>query len=176
MDIFDNIPSEESNEGKLHKKAYLYAIRLLARRDYSRQKLYTKLSDQGYEKPLINKLLDELIEVGYLREDQYASARIKGFMFKGYSISYIQQKLAQENVGVEMSLIEEIFEEYSYSHRSQLEYLLEKKTRSKTRAELVDFNFRKKLLRYFISKGHSINDGNKAIERAIRAVEDETDH
>lgn len=164
-DNFQNKTTQEDG----HKKAYLYSIRLLAKRDYSRHKLKQKLLDQDHSLDLIENLLDELVERKYLREDYYAEARIKWMMRKGYAPSYIIQKLQQENVIVTFDLINEIFLEYKYSTYSQLEYLIEKKTRSQNKEQLVDFNFRKKLLRYFISKGHTLGQGNEVIEALIRS-------
>ena len=171
----ENFLNTPDNEGS-YKKAYLYSIRLLAKRDYSRYKLGLKLKEQGHSKNIIEALLDELTELKYLREDSYIEARIKGLMYKGFAPNYIIQKLQQENVTTTFDHIHEIFAEYNYTTHSQLTYLLEKKARSKTLEELVDFNFRKKLLRYFLTKGHSLNDGNQVIETYIWSSKNEETH
>ena len=134
-----------------------------------------KLNDKGYSSEVVTQVLDEIIEKKYLREDYYAEARIKGFMHKGYSPTSIKLKLKEEFVDVDKVFIEKIFNEYETNPANQVKKLIEKKTRHAPEGSLVDFNFRKKLLRYLVSKGHSLNVANNEIERIIRGEHEEND-
>ena len=96
-------------------------------------------------------------------------------MHKGYSPQSIQRKLREEYVEVEMEFITNILNEYQTTPTTQIQYLIEKKTRHISSEELVDFNFRKKLLRYLISKGHDLSLASKEIEKKIRRQNDEVD-
>lgn len=162
------------NEASKTKKldAYLYAIKLLAKRDYSEFKLRKKLIEKSFSGDEIEKAMSEVIEKGYLREDYYAEARIKGFMYKGFSIEHIIQRLAKEHVDVDRETVEKIFSEYGISKESQIQQLIEKKLRTlnknnpKTRA---------KILRFLISKGYSYGCCATAISRALSADSDSSE-
>ena len=96
-------------------------------------------------------------------------------MHKGYSPTSIKLKLKEEFVDVDKVFIEKIFNEYETNPANQVKKLIEKKTRHAPEGSLVDFNFRKKLLRYLVSKGHSLNVANNEIERIIRGEHEEND-
>ncbi len=155
------------------KKAYYYAIRLLTKRDYSQHKMTEKLFSQKFEQEIVDQVIKTIIEKNFLQEDAYAKARIKSLMQRGYSPEVIQLKLNEEKVIYEYSAIDEVFKEYKTCPKIQIRELLEKKLRSKTNADIVDFNFRKKLLRYIISKGHDLDLANREIEKIIRSNADE---
>jgi regulatory protein len=52
------------------------AIRLLARREYARAELQRKLIAKGTEPGDVDRVLDELIEQGYLSDARYARAAV----------------------------------------------------------------------------------------------------
>lgn len=151
-----------------YKKAYFYAIRLLTRQDYSVAKLKKKLAEKKYEKPVIEELINELLAKNYLREENYLIARIKGLMYKHYAARFIQQKLAQESIQCELDYIYEIFAENRLSEQDQILTLIQKKTRSLKEIESIDLNFRKKLLRFLVSKGHSFDNAIKTMNSYLK--------
>lgn len=153
----DDYLDEENSKDDLtrsFKRAYHYCIWLLSKRDYSRFKLARKLYEKKYT-PYVDELLDFLEEARYLQEEQYIRTRIKTFMYKGQSQRNIINKLRAERLNVESHVIEEIFEEYRYTENNQLRELIHKKLRSKGVEALEDFNFKQKLIRFLLSKGHS---------------------
>ena len=144
------------------KNAYLYAVKLLSKRDYSKHKLKTKLESKGFELQDIESALSDVIDKGYLREENYATARAKMLMMKGLHPRYIKSKLAEESVEISMSQIDLVFKEYQITPRTQIEELLIKKTRSLDLSTLRDEQspMRIKLIRYLLTKGHEPEDAS----------------
>jgi SOS response regulatory protein OraA/RecX len=145
---------EESSQ----KSAYLYAIKLLAKRDYSIYKLSKKLKERGYDKEHLEDAIQEVIDLGYLKEEFYIEARIKGFMHKGLHPNFIQMKLKEEFLQVEVDHIFDIFSQYPMTICEQLERLIVKKLPRNTRYSELCFEEKQKIkqraFRYAISKGH----------------------
>ncbi|EQC43503.1 regulatory protein RecX [Bacteriovorax sp. Seq25_V] len=155
------------------QKAYSYSIRILSKRDYSRYKLKIKLQSQGFDESLIEEILNHLESKKFINEQNYAESKIKNWMTKGLSIDHIRQKLEQENISADNYFISQVFDEYKTDEDSQLESLIQKKCRSISSREMFDFNFEKKLIRYLLSKGHSYDMVQKAIDSYIRRFDEE---
>ena len=145
---------EESSQ----KSAYLYAIKLLAKRDYSVYKLSKKLKERGYDKEHLDDAINEVIELGYLKEELYTEARIKGLMHKGLHPNFIQIKLREECLTVEIDFILEVFSQYPLTVDEQLDKLLSKKLPRSTPYEDLCYEEKQKIkqraYRYAMSKGH----------------------
>lgn len=137
----------------MSSKAYLYLIRLLSSRDYSEYKLREKLREKQYPASEIDEAIEEIKAKNYLREDNYAEARAKAFMNKGYSPEFIKQKLAQEHVYVDEAFISAIYSENKNDSDYQVRALIEKKLRGK---KLSDYEQEVKVIRFVLSKGHNI--------------------
>lgn len=167
------IENQDDDQKKIYKDTYYHAIKLLTSKDYSVHKLKTKLTEKKFPKDIVEIVIQELLDKNYLKEELYAGARVKGFMHKGYSINYIVQKLAQEKVVISKSEVEDIFSEYRFSEFSQIQYLIEKKSRSKSIEAILDSNFKEKLLRFLLSKGHNYSSCEKIISDFIRSKKDE---
>ncbi len=129
---------------------YNDAIKLLAKRDYSRFKLVQKLKQKGHSKEAIDETIEELLEKKYLREDLYIEARIKGLIRKGYAADFIKKKLAAENCSIETDQVYKQMEELKIDERSIVFDLIEKKLYGKELSESRD-----KVMRFLLSKGYS---------------------
>jgi regulatory protein len=139
-----------------YQRAYSYTVKLLTGRDYSEKKLKEKLYQKKVSKDIIEKVLGEIKEKGFLREESYAEARIKAFMNKGYAKKYILQKISLEAQGVELETIDEIFAEYRMTEEEQVHKLVYKKRPENLPSEFEDKRkLFQKILRFVVSKGHS---------------------
>lgn len=168
---------ETLDNEEMFKTGYLYAIKLLTKRDYSKYKLKLKILSKSVTKEIADEIIAYLVSKKFLNEDNYIEARVKSLMLKGYSKEYIVEKLYSEQLQCSTDTIDELFNEYKFSEEIQITHLLEKKLRGKSVNDLIDFNFRKKLLRYFVSKGHSIDETNKVMENFLRRGDElESDH
>lgn len=108
-------------------KAYSYIIKLLSARDYSEFKLREKLKQKNFPANEIENALNEVKVRGYLREEVYNEARIRSFMNKSYSPSYIKQRLNQEHIDVNVEQIEDFFKDQDVNTQKQIELLVRKK-------------------------------------------------
>jgi regulatory protein len=154
----------------MSNKAYLYLIKLLSSRDYSEYKLREKLKTKGFIRDDIEAAIKEVIEKKYLKEDLYAEARIKGFMNKGYSQDYIQQKLKQEHLTVTTESIDEIYVDHQYSEDEQVRELVQKKLRGKP---ILDYDHEAKVIRFVLSKGHDYSVIKKMITEYKNQLENQ---
>jgi regulatory protein len=139
------------------KKCYIDAIRILTPRDYSEHKLRTKLQDREHDEEIIQQVILYLIEKKLFNEDIYIEARIKGLARKNLSARFIQQKMNQEHIKVDLETIDEILGNAQIEPVDQLNSLIEKKLRS-----MREFD-REKVLRFLISKGHSYSAAKLAL-------------
>ncbi len=83
------------------------AMRLLARREHSREELRLKLIQRGFEVSSINPVLVELIEQDTLSDARYAQALLSHRSQGGYGPLYIRRELKER--GVTPDLIESAF-------------------------------------------------------------------
>lgn len=160
----DDVKSEQSS-----KKAFDYAIRILSQRDYSTHKMKEKLKKRGYDQNQINEVIDRLNEFNYLRDDEFAGMRIKQLLYKGYSNTYILQKLTSEYLNASESQIEEVRAKCEMSQDSQIENLIQKKLRYK---EVPDdfkekMKLKQKVTAYLVSKGFSFEMISNHLSRHI---------
>lgn len=142
----------------MSKLAYNYLVKLITLRDYSEFKLRQKLKEKKYPANEIEDAINEIKTRGYLREDLYIEARIKGLLYKGYAINYIRQKLNQESLTVSEEYISDVFEDQQTSEEDQIRQLLKKKLRTAKDHTPEEWQkVKQKALRYTISKGHNIS-------------------
>lgn len=167
--LFSNQSPEEANP---HKKCYDSALAHLARKDYSRHKLKKKLREKGHESPVINEVLDELIEKRFLREEIYKEGRIKGLLRKGYSYGAVSYKMAQEMCPATEEEILAVANEMELGPDHQLWDLVSKKVR-------IDYDFvsnKKKLkertLRYVVSRGHNLGKAADFYDQIIKEYQE----
>ncbi len=145
-------------------RAYSYLVKIISSRDYSEHKLREKLREKKFPPEDCEAALNDIKSRGYLREDAYTEARIKGFMNKGYSINYVRQKLAQEHLTVSDEQIEEVFTEHRITEGSQIERLAQKKIGRKTD---LDFDDQGKILRFLMTKGHNYAQSKKILKSLL---------
>ena len=158
----------------MSQQAYSYLVKILTGRDYSEHKLREKLREKKYSANEIEAAINEIKARGFLREEEYANARIRAFMNKGYSVSYIRQKLRQEHLDASDEVIQAIFEEHGETEGIQIRRLLTKKLRSVSADKDEAFKERQKAARYALSKGHNPGAVFKILKGNFNGNEQET--
>ena len=140
--------------------AFDYSIKLLSKRDYSRFKLKQKLSQRNFTEEEIEEAIERLINLNYLREEDYARIRIKALLLSGYSNEFIQNKLEVEELFISDQLINTVREDNGLLQESSLDQLIEKKMRSKRIPNEPEarLKLKNKLLNFLVSKGHDYYD------------------
>lgn len=155
------------------EKAYLYAIRLLAKRDYSEVKMRQKLRDKGFPAEHQDYALDEVLRKNYLREDAYINSKIKGWMLKGYSPTHISFRFIQEQLQVSEDTIREVFKEERVTTEDQIQWLIQKKRVDKSIFENSKeaYKQRQKVLSFLASKGHDIGTSLDTVRAILHPCE-----
>lgn len=146
---------EELNQ----KDAYLYIIKLLTKRDYSKYKLTQKLQAKGFSENDIESAIIDVEQKGYIREKQYATARAKALMLKGNHPRFIIDKLEQEHLAINLQEVMAVFEEHNITISSQIDSLIQKKLSPILGNEDQEniSKFKQKIIRYVLSKGHELD-------------------
>lgn len=156
--------NEETNTD--YKNAYNYCIRLLSHRDYSRYKVEEKLQARKHLPETIDKVISELIELNYLREEEYKRIRVNQLLAKMYSVHHIVQKCQQEHLDVGSSFVEEIMSEKGIDKFETIDYLIEKKLRSANINQ--DYSkLKAKVYRFILSKGYSPSDALARVNHKV---------
>lgn len=92
--MFDHEATRDSIEQPIKNAAMQY----LARREHSRQELFTKLSQKFNHPLLINDVLDEAIEKGYLSDLRYADLVVRSRVNAFYGEVKIRHELRLKGV------------------------------------------------------------------------------
>jgi len=141
----------------MNNELYLYSIRILTRRDYSRHKLREKLLSRSDDLTEIENLLDLLVEKKYLQEEVYARQRIQYWLKAGNSISNILNKAKQEHLEISKDFILDISEDIQVNPDEKLKEIFEHKFARKLQE--ASFEEREKIKRrafgYFQRRGFS---------------------
>lgn len=152
------------------KKAYLYSIKLLTKRDYSSAKLRNKLVEKKYCVTAIDQVIKELLERRFVRDELFAEARIKALMHKGYSPSFICKILLQEALPMSLESIHAIFSEYNLTTEEQIAQLINKKMPKKViyqADQQLITKHKNRVLRYLVSKGHELSKSERMLSTYI---------
>lgn len=151
---------------------YNYSLKLLAKRDYSKSKLRKKLVEKFPDQD-IDSTIDLLVEKNFLREEEYARIRIKSLLLSGYSNSFIQQKLQQEELNVSEEFINKVKTDNGLEKDSSILSLIQKKMRYKTVpvSEVELLKLKHKLLNFLASKGHNLEESQEQIELWLKTDE-----
>ncbi|MFB2813924.1 regulatory protein RecX [Shewanella xiamenensis] len=74
------------------------AVALLARRDYSRQEIRTKLLEKGFEVADIDPVLDDCEASGFINDKRYAELLVRSHIARGHGPIRIRQAIAQKGL------------------------------------------------------------------------------
>ncbi|EGW20933.1 regulatory protein RecX [Methylobacter tundripaludum] len=120
-------------EAQVAKEIEGVCLRLLARREHSRQELLAKLALRGFDRDDVLPVIDELAEHGWQDDSRYAESYARFRIQKGYGpirVSYeLKQNgiaafdlegIVQEEAGSWMALLEQVYSK-KYSHDTVLE-------------------------------------------------------
>ncbi len=140
----------ESNKEDIYK----YAIKLLAKKNYTKLKLKEKIKTKFNQENKINDTIKKLNDIIEICEKNYINSRISSYMKKGYSINWIRYKLGKEKINIDMAKIKGIFRENKITTNMQIKYLIKKKNKTNK-------NVSNKIISYILGRGHSIEEIKK---------------
>lgn len=93
----DDATPEELARKAAHR-AYVSAIRLLAKRDHSTVELTRKLRQREHDEEAIEEALADLVSANYLNDERYAELYAEQRMNHGYGPLSIRSKLAERGI------------------------------------------------------------------------------
>lgn len=106
------------------RRAYNYAVSLLARRDHSERELINKLHQKGYDEGA-ERAIDKLKKSGYVNDEHFARLYVRELQnLKKYGKKRIEQELFRK--GVDREIIREVLDETDFN-ASELVSLIERK-------------------------------------------------
>lgn len=106
------------------RRAYNYAVSLLARRDHSERELINKLHQKGYDEG-VERAIDKLKKSGYVNDEHFARLYVRELQnLKKYGKKRIEQELFRK--GVDREIIREVLDETDFN-ASELVSLIERK-------------------------------------------------
>jgi regulatory protein len=150
-----------------------YFLFLLSKQDYSIFKLQQKAQQKQYPSEVIQQVIQEFLDKGYIRETIYAKSKTLAWYKKGISVSMIQRKLSMEKVFISAEEIKNwLCENQCQDDAEMTQTLVAKKMKN------IDFSslsteerlkIKDKALRYLVSKGHSFDVAKDAIKQYIQS-------
>jgi regulatory protein len=132
------------------------AIRLLSRREHSRNELRQKLLQRGFPAELIQQVLEKLIQKKLLDEERFVESYIRARSNKGYGPLRIIAELQQRGVNVE--IIFNFIDETSCEWLELAQQVRQKKFGKKMPKEFTE---KAKQMRFLQYRGFSVEQINK---------------
>ena len=135
------------------------ALRLLARREHSRKELRQKLTRRG-DIAMIDVVLDQLEESGYLSDPRFTESFIRMRVAQGHGLVRISFDLKQK--GIDPMLLQQALECEPvdwYAHAADV------CARKFGHAVTADYKVKAKQLRYMTQRGFSIDEARHAVKQ-----------
>jgi len=123
---------------------YLYAVKLLTKKDYSEQKLRMKLNTKGFSTDEINESIISLTNRRFLNQDRYSLDLAISLLKRGYGPSLIIERLQNEGLNSTQELIDQAYDKLQLTPQTHLKTLLLEQSNSAPA----------KIYKHCISKGH----------------------
>lgn len=145
--VIDECELDELRDKINIRRAYNYAVSLLARREHSERELITKLNLKGYKQGA-EQAVDKLKANGYLDDERFARLYAKELKsLKRYGKKRIEQELYRK--GIATDIIRDVLDEMEFSNedlialieRKYMRYLSDDKGINKTINALVRLGY-----------------------------------
>ncbi|ASJ97474.1 MULTISPECIES: recombination regulator RecX [Shewanella] len=136
------------------------AVGLLARRDYSRYQIKSKLAQKGFIDSEIEAVLTQCESQGYLDDARFAALLLRSHIAKGHGQNKIRQSMAQKG------LAKEIIQDTLNASDCDWFELAKQKAAKKYAASgpIEDQKERAKRVRYLLSQGFAFDQVAYALE------------
>lgn len=159
----------EREEGRFEVKAYM--MKRLGSRDHSRKELFIKAIRKEYPKKIIENVLDELTEKGYLDEQRFVENFVKD---KSHLNKWGPNKIKAHlyKKGISNSMAEQSIQKV-FADKNIEELLLHLVLKGKRRflREEDPYKRKKKVVDHLARKGYRSSDIYKHIDDLMKALE-----
>lgn len=145
--------------------AWVLALRYLGRRPHSNKEMRMYLKRKGYEPSLVDKVIERLIENGYLNDEQFAQQWTENRIhLQSKGKRWVKQELQQKGVAPE--LIRDALDQVDPEAELDAAVQLGSK-RWKTQSGSV-YDRRRKVAAFLLRRGY----GSSLVSQAIRRIEE----
>ncbi len=153
----------ESNLSKAMKKS----MDILSRKPVTKNELKNKLHEKGYDESVISVAVQELTELGYLNDYDYATLYLDYATEKCYGKKKIVYELTHK--GVDSDIIYEVLDEHYKPTLEELSDMIFSKYGS---VDCSDLKTRQRIMRFFVSRGFDFDEANDAIKHYTNIQKD----
>jgi regulatory protein len=143
-------PAPDAGTAEAYQKTYASAVRLLARREHSVLELRQKLVVRKFDGGIIDRVLAELIDLGYLSDKRFAELYVRGRFERGIGPLRIRAELRER--GIPDGLMADPLEELS---ARWVESALQQREKRFGEMPPADFEVRAKQMRFLQRRGFS---------------------
>ena len=144
----------QNSSNSPYRKALNTALRILTRRDHSRQELSRKLQARGYVEKTINDVISECERFDYINDERTAQVFIRRLQRKGYGRKRIQFELNLK--GLHGQNIQRILSKHvSDADERQSAKRIYKKNSKRFNREKNELKRKDKIYRFLHSRGYS---------------------
>ena len=143
----------------MNNSAHHFAVAQLARRDYSRHEVQSKLKLKGFESVEIEKTLDRCESSGFIDDKRYAELLIRSHINKGHGPIRIRQVMAQK--GLAKDEIDLALDSCDYDW---FELAQKKSLKKYSNTPIENHRDRAKRTRYLLGQGFAYDQITYALE------------
>jgi len=156
-DTVDEKRLKEISEKEEYAKALDKSLKLISKTMHTKAQVIRYLKDKGYSGRTIAKVVDKLIEYGYIDDEAYAKKYFaeKSALCGARKIAY-ELKLK----GVDEKIIDGIL-----NGADEQDEACERVARKYLKGKPVDFQAKQKCYRYLLSKGFDYETAKRAVEK-----------
>lgn len=152
---------DEYNHRCNYTKAFSLALDFISRKAATKKQIKDKLIKFGYDEDIITMVCEELNQLGYLDDVQYAKELAKDMIsYKKQGKTRIIMELKRR--GISQEDIKEALSEIDFCEEDSISAHLAKKFMN---SDLSDIKTKEKAMRYLLYRGFSHADATEGIER-----------
>lgn len=142
----------EAESKKAYRELLERGIKLLSMREHSQTELRRKLASKGALPELVDEVIDELLELGYLSDERFCEAYVRSRAQRGFGPAKIRAELHTK--GVSQTLIAEYLLQDSQRWYALAEQQYQKKYGD---VKVVDYKDWSRRARFLQSRGFSMD-------------------
>ena len=140
-------------------KAMSKAMDIVSRKPVTQKELENKLFEKGYDELVVSVVINELSELGYINDHDYALLYIDYAREKCYGDKKIRYELSRK--GVADNIINQVLSEKAKPEGEELAQMILAKY---GRIDTKDIKNKQRIVRFFLSRGFGFDDANDAIK------------
>ncbi len=152
----------ESGYSKAREKAF----DILSRRPVTKKELSDRLFERGYDEAIVCEVVEELSELGYLNDEEYARLYLESCRMKLWGNKKIRYEMHQK--GICDDIITSVLEEST--DEDETDEIVKTIIAKYASYDISDVKTRAKITRYLASRGFDFSLINSCINKAAEEV------